>query len=629
MLDSFRKASKSWVAKGLLGLLVISFGAWGIGDFLTGGGDAPPAITVGDTEVSTAALRSEFNREVNALRQRLGSDFTAEQALQLGFLERAIGRVVTEVVQTQTAQDWGMTVPDEVVARTIVANPAFQGSDGTFDRQRFQAILANNSMTEARFTEQIRSDLVRTALMQPVAGGAHAPESMVAALDRYRNETRVGEVVTLAVADAPEPETAPDEETLQALYDDNRAAFTAPEYRAVTAIVLDLDDARPLVSVSDDAVRAEYEARQSDFTTPESRTVEQVLADDAETARAVVEAVRSGASLADAAAEAGAPAPIDMGKVSPDSLPDAQSDAIFALDEGAVSDPVESAFGWHVFQVQAVTAGTVEAFDTVKGEIREELANHEAVDALYELSVDLDDTLGGGATLEQAADTLNLELVTVPAIDRQGRAPDGTPVAAVPQAPAFLNTVFASDPGEQTLMQESDSGYFVLRVDGVTPSAPRPLEDVRAQVEALWTQQRKAETQRARAEAIVAAASEGRTLSGAAEAEGASAPTRLPAVHRDGTAADDDAKAPPRPLIEALFALDPGASRVVETSDAVHVVRLVDVLDTATDDADTRTETRTALNDALGNDLYIQFTDALSRERGVEINRAVIQSAFQ
>ncbi|MQX36070.1 peptidylprolyl isomerase [Roseospira navarrensis] len=629
MLDSFRKASKSWLAKGLLGLLIVSFGAWGIGDFITGGGDAPPAIVVGETEIGTAALRNEFNREVNQLRQRLGSDFTAEQAIQLGFLDRAIGRVVTEVAQTQAARAWSMTAPDSVVARAITNDPTFHDASGSFDRALFENVLAANGLTEARFAEQVRGDLVRQALMGPVAAGAHMSESVISDLDRHRNQARVGTVVSLRLAEAPEPTGAPDAAALDAIYQDNIEAFTAPEYRAVTAIVLGLDDARPLVSISEEAIQAEYEARLDSFTTPDTRTVAQVLADDQETAQAVADAVRRGDPLDAAAAEAGAPAPIDLGEVTRDALPAAQAEAVFALAEGGVSDPVESPFGWHVFVVRAITPGDVQTLDAVRDDIREDLIRAQASDALYDLSVDLDDTLGGGATLEEAAETLGLTLLEIPAVDRQGRSPAGTPVADLPEAPAFLNTAFSREAGETTLMQETDTGYFVLRVDGVTPAAPRPLEAVRDGVVELWARARKTDILRETAEAVQAAAREGRTLQGAAEAVGTAAPAMLPAVRRNGAPITEGAEAPPRALVQALFSLDEGETRIVETADAVHVVQLAEVRNSGGTAAETREATRDAVTNAMANDLYIVFTDALSRQQGVEINRAVIESAFQ
>jgi peptidyl-prolyl cis-trans isomerase D len=627
MLDSFRKASKSWFAKGLLGLLILSFGAWGIGDFLTGGGGQTPAITVGDTPIGTGVLREELNREVSALRDQLGQDISTEQAIQFGFLDRAIGRVVTQATQIETARDWGMVVPDAVVARTIKADPNFAGEDGRFDRQLFERLLAANRLTESQFADQVRRSLLQTALSAPAAEAAHAPEGLVEDFDRHRNEARAGEVVSLSVADAPAPSEAPDEATLEQLYQDNLETFTAPEYRAVTAIVLTLAQARPLVTVSDEAIREAYHARSHEFSAPETRTVDQVVAEDEQTAQAVVDAVRAGRTLTDAAAEAGAPAPVAMGEVTPDTLPQDQSRAVFSVPEGQVSDPVESAFGWHVFHVRSVTPEATRPLEEVRDEIRAALVDEQAGDALYDLSVDLDDALGGGATLEEAAQALDLPLLSLEAVDRQGLGPNGTPVPDLPEAPAFLEAAYSAKPGEQTLMRETGTGYFVLRVDDVIPPAPRPLEDVRARVEALWVDQRKAEATRARAEAIRDAASEGRTFAGAAETVGATVEA-LPAVRRDGRAVEDGETPPPEDLARPLFTMNEDGIRIVDSGDVIHVLHLIEIDRAAGGTAETLAQTEQVLRESIADDLFVQFTDALSRAQGVEINRAVIESAF-
>jgi len=224
--------------------------------------------------------------------------------------------------------------------------------------------------------------------------------------------------------------------------------------------------------------------------------------------------------------------------------------------------------------------------------------------------------------LVAAAQTLN-------AVDRQGRTPDGTPAPGLPDAAGFLATAFSAEVGEQTLMQETDAGYFVLRVDQVTPPAPRPLETVRDRVEALWARQQKAEAMRARAETILATAREGRTLAAVAEANGARV-RALPPVRRDGEPMAQAAEAPASPLVSALFDLDTtGALTLVETGDAVHVLQLDRIIEAGADAAETRARTAEAVRAGIAQDLFVQFTDALSRRQGVEINRAVIESAFQ
>jgi len=637
MLDSFRKASKSWLAKALLSLLIVSFGAWGIGDFLTSGGEAPPAIVVGDVHVGTEYLRTEFNRDVSALRQRMGGSLTTEQAIQLGLLDRTIGRVITDITLSQTAADWGIVVPDTAVAKAIRETPAFQSGDTQadrhFDRALYERLLALNGLSEKDYVQSVRNDLIHATVTEPVVAGATAPAALVDALYRFHHEMRAGESVAVTIADMPLPEAGPDDSTLETLYQDNLDRFTAPEYRAVTAIVLGEDQARSHITISDEAIAEAYAQRQEEFTQPDRRLVSQVLVGDEATAQAVVDAARAGADLATAAAEAGAPAPKDMGEVAPGSLPGDLGAAVFALDVGAVSDPVKSAFGWHVFRVRDDRPGGVQPLDAVRDTLREELVQQRVMDTLYDLSVQVDDALGGGATLEQAAESLGVDLLTVEAVDAQGNGPDGQPVPGLPEASGFLSTVFSADDGETSLMQETGRGYFVVRIDSTTPAAPRPLEAVRDQLMALWAQRQQETRANDVAKRIAAAAGEVSTLEAAAGVEGLSV-APLPAVYRDGRAVDPDSRPIPGQLVQALFDMDKGDLRVVEAGSAVYVVRLTQITqggEGAGDGDDTAAAKDTLarqLGSAIADDLYVEFTDALSRRLGVTVNRPVIQDAF-
>ena len=66
MLNSLRNASRSWVAKALLLLLVASFAVWGVSTSLVTT-DANTVLTVGDQEVSTQEFALAYQRQVSAL----------------------------------------------------------------------------------------------------------------------------------------------------------------------------------------------------------------------------------------------------------------------------------------------------------------------------------------------------------------------------------------------------------------------------------------------------------------------------------------------------------------------------------------------------------------------------------
>src|SRR5690606_40241896 len=93
MLDALRRASRTWVAKALLIVLVGSFAVWGVSSSLvTGGSDA--VVTVGDVKVSPTHFRLDYERQVGAMSQRFGTRLTPEQARAFGVENQVFAELV-------------------------------------------------------------------------------------------------------------------------------------------------------------------------------------------------------------------------------------------------------------------------------------------------------------------------------------------------------------------------------------------------------------------------------------------------------------------------------------------------------------------------------------------------------
>ena len=90
MLDSLRSAAQSWVAKLLLGLLVLSFAIWGISDVFRGGLSGNAALTAGGSEVSATDYRFAYEQQMMRLSQQFRQRLTREQAKTLGVENRLL-----------------------------------------------------------------------------------------------------------------------------------------------------------------------------------------------------------------------------------------------------------------------------------------------------------------------------------------------------------------------------------------------------------------------------------------------------------------------------------------------------------------------------------------------------------
>lgn len=625
MLEALRKYSGSFVVKLLFVILILSFGVWGIADVFRPQGGRDWAIRVGDVTIPPDQVREDYQRELRRLRQAVGDSVNAETARAFGLPNQVIGNIVSRTLLDLEGNRLHLIVGDEAVRAAVEADPTFKGPSGNFDPDLFKRVLQLNGLTEDGFVELVRGDIARRNLVSAITSGAVVPETIVDAIFRLREQKRVVDYA-FAPNDGVGDVGEPDATQVQAFYDAHPDQFSAPEYRAATAVVLSAPAVAKTLTLSDQEIEEAYKARQAEFTEPERRTIEQVLVGDEATAAQVRERLVGGADVAAVAgdfADKGATS-VKLDQVSRGQLPDELGDAAFALAVGEVSQPLHSPLGWHVLRVVAIAPGREKSLAEVRDQLKTELTQEKAVDEVYALSTRLEDALGGGAALEEAAKTLGLDPVRVEAIDAAGKDRSGTPVAGLPED--FAKTVFATAEGTESVLTESGrDSFFVVRVDKVIPAGVKPLADVRDAVVAAWKAEQRSQRAKEQAVRIAEAARAGSPLAAAAEKEGLRVQT-TPAFTRAGA---EHAADVPAALAADAFAASPNEATVVPAADGTYVLRVTSVIE-----ADPSVQP--AAVDAIRRDLDLeaqedtlaQFSAGVRRDFPVTMNPAALESLF-
>ncbi|MBK8907536.1 MAG: peptidyl-prolyl cis-trans isomerase [Rhodospirillales bacterium] len=627
MMQSIRKFSMSPIGKAVFILVLLTFGAgfWYVGNPLApGGGDW--AVRVGDVEIPAQAISEDYQRQMQRLRQLSGQSFDAEQARAMGLPQAVIGQIVNRTLLDLGASDLGLAVSDATIGKVIRNDPDFRNSEGDFDREVYSLALRNAGFSERQYEERLRRDLARTEYIGTLQAGVVAPEALVDQAYRFRNEARVAEVVPIAAAAmtaVPEPDAA----ALQAYYDSHPDAFTTPEIRQVTAVVLTAADLAAEMAASEEELQAAYDEHQDEYAEPERRSLQQILFPDQASAERAAERLKQGADFAAVAKEVAGleSSDLDIGAMSREELIPELADAVFATAHGEVTAPIRSPLGWHLIRVTEVQPARTRTLAEARDELSEMIAREKAVDALYDLSTRLEDALGGGASLEDAARSLNLKLIRVPALDAAGRDAEGAAVADIP--PELPATAFATDVGSDSLLTQTGSdGYFIVRVDTATPPQRKPLDAVRDEVRDAVMAERRAEAARQAAEALAAEVRGGRPIGEAARDKGYEAVTGAP-VKRSGEGGEPGW---PRSLVSALFETEPGGVVVVDAGGAVHVARVREVVEAEPRaDREAVATLRDELTEALQTDIVDQLAGALQRRHPVEANTRVLSDLFQ
>jgi peptidyl-prolyl cis-trans isomerase D len=621
MLSSIRKFTKSKAFQGLLMVLVVSFAIWGIGDIFRSGRQVEVA-RVGDVAISDTAFSQRFREEMGRLRSMFGGKLDLSQAIAIGVPDRVLDGMVQSTLFDVEAADLKLTAGTGEVVQWIRRNPNFQNSLGKFDRTLFERTLRANGMSEEDFIALLAHDFRRQQLSDAISGGAVAPEALTTFLYDYREEQRLADVIPVrasTIGDIPQP----DETTLRAFHQEHSDKFMAPEYRSLVAVVLRPEDIAAEIAISDEDLHNEFEARRGEFQTPERRTIEQIVVDSEQKRDQAMNLLHEGRAFDAVAKAVTGSGPIELGTVTRDGLPfPALADAAFALDQDQVSEPVKTDFGWHILHVTAIQPAHEATFEEVRKKLRDDLALDRATDDLVTLGNGLEDELAGGASLEDAAQALNLKTLKIDAIDRGGHDPSGAVVPGLPEDSGFLEAVFTAEVGQTSpLTDTSNGGYYMMRVDGITPAALRPFEQVRDQVAAAWRAAQQQKEAEERAQKIADQVKGGGSITDVASENGLSV-TRTEPLTRDAQAAVSGGSSG---LTDKLFAMRVGDVTTATAKDGAVVAQLAEIRPAT---ADTAPQVSEQIAGALSHDydraVLDAFTASLRQEHGVTINRDVM-----
>ncbi len=474
MLAKMRKGSQHIIVKGLFVLLGLSFVMWGVGDIFRSDMRNGHVATVGKFAVTNAELENLVLNEVARYQEIVGKTLTEEETEKLGIKHYALNQLIRNKVTIARAEDLKLVTGKKIIAQNIYRNDVFFNEEGAFDKDRFKAVLQASGFTEETFIKAIKRDSSVNLLLETLAVSAVVPENMAREIFKTRNEKRVADLITIPsdlIKDLPEPSEA----DLIQFYQDNQESFSTPEQREITYITFNLAKIQNGIKPSEDELKEEYNNSISQYKIEETRNVDQYLFLKEEDAKAAYEKISKGDVKRFSKSK------ISLGNVTVSTSPSEVKGVIFALKQGEISAPVQSALGWHIFVVKSIEAEKTKTFEEVKKDIEKDLIEKKTSSEFAKFGDEIEDEFAAGKTMEEVAQKFDLTAHKVPAITIDGNDASGNKVAGFPDSKTLLPIVFNLDTGvasSLTLLSDN-SGYAIMRVDSVTPKRVKALDEVK------------------------------------------------------------------------------------------------------------------------------------------------------
>jgi peptidyl-prolyl cis-trans isomerase D len=507
MLIAIRERAKGWFAWLLVIAIVIPLAFFGMYSYFSGPSASELAVVNG-TEISADQLNNAYQQQRRQLEQMFGGQLDPALFDERQLRREALEGLINQALLRSYVRDQGYRVSDSTLAAVIRSEQAFQ-ENGRFSPELYRVLLRNNGLTPQAYEASVRLGETVDQLQGGIFGSAFVADAEVDRLMRLQRQER--ELTYLTVkADAFRDQVQISEEEIKQYYTQNSELFQRPEQVKLSYVELSPEAVAGKVAIGEDELRARYEeVKTARFTQggergvrhvllqlPEDATAEQVAAAE-EKLRELRQRIVSGDLSFEAAARevsedpGSAEAGGDLGLVSRGQMVEGFERAAFALEEGAVSEPVRTEFGLHLIQVTEVTPTQVQPFEQVKDELRQAMVAERADNQLVEMGNRLANiAYEQPDSLVPAAEKLGLELRQTDWISRQ--AP-GEGIAANPKV---IEAAFSDDllrlGRNSSVIELEDGRSVVVRVAEHQPAEPRPLEEVAADIREQLTLQKTA-----------------------------------------------------------------------------------------------------------------------------------------
>jgi peptidyl-prolyl cis-trans isomerase D len=527
MLQAIRERAQGWIAWVIVILISIPFALWGVQEYL-GVGAEPVVASVDGEEITERELDRRFQQFRMELRERLGSAYQPELFDDAKLREEVLQDMVRSNLILQSSLAMGLRAGDSQVRAAILAVPAFQ-RDGRFAKDAYERALSLQGMSPTQFEQRVRGSLLSSQMTQVVTSSEFVTDKEIADAVRLRNQQRLFSYF-LVPAENFEYQEDIAQADIQAYYQDNTSAFQSPEQVQLEYLVLDQQTLAEGQAVDEEALKALYQSRIESYKTPEQRRARHILvavsadADAAaeDEARRKIDAIRTriadGEDFALVAKEVSedpgsADQGGDLGFFERGIMDSAFENTTFSLDVGVLSEPVRSAFGYHLIEVSGIEAETVKPFDEVREQLVSLASKDEAERQYFELADQMGNlTYESPDSLVPAAEALSLQVQSSDWIGRSGG--EGILSQAKVIGAAFSDDVLLQGNNSEVIEVDDEGRQkaVVVRVLEHQEASLKPLDEVSAEISEVLRREKTQAAVKAEAAALAERLQAGESL---------------------------------------------------------------------------------------------------------------------
>jgi peptidyl-prolyl cis-trans isomerase D len=440
----------------------------------------------GEDILATTWYQTTQNLEQEAT-QRSNQSISLDERQRL--MDQAFDQLVTDALLRQEYRRRGITVTDDEILQAARYSPPPQlmqapdlQTDGQFDPAKYQRFLNSPLARQQGLLFQLeqyyRTEIPKEKLFDQVATEVYVTDEQLWRRFQDQHDSAQISFVPFEAERISDSAVRVSDDEVRAYYDTHKKLFERQGTAKVSIIIIP----RTVSAADSAAVRARAVALRSKIMAGE-KFEDVARAESADSASAA-----NGGSL---------------GKGPKGRFVAPFENAAFALKPGEISQPVLTPFGYHIIQVDERKGDTISIRHILLRIQQSDSAaarTDRRADSLARMAASTDQP----AKFDEAARTLQIPVIRSAVIE-------GNPVTVNGQfIPSVGPWAFqGARPGETSELFDAEDGYYLARLDSLTPGGTLTLDQAKNDIRAYLLRQKKIDAliPQARNFAKVAAAS--------------------------------------------------------------------------------------------------------------------------
>ncbi|MDH5711959.1 MAG: SurA N-terminal domain-containing protein [Gammaproteobacteria bacterium] len=486
MLQAINDKAKGWLGIVIVALIALPFALWGIQSYV-GGGSEQYVAKINDIEIS----KREFEYTLSMQRQKLQQQFGGKLPFDDVVLKkRVLDQMVNRAALDSAAQDAGYRISDAQLSENI---KTIFTRDGKFDRDFLNQVLQSRGMTVSQMEAQLRNDMLISQVMDSLSNTSFITDDEARRMAELEHQQR--KISTLVFSlDHFSSGIEITEDEIKAAYESDASRYMLPEKVRVEYVELTSDALTADIQIDEQAIAAMYDDYVATISKKEQRKARHILLKtdkkDEATVRNLLDDIKNqlaaGASFEDMASKhsqdtGSAKQGGDLGWVEAGQMVKPFEDTLYALNEGEVSDVVESEYGLHLIKLEKIQAEPVESLQQKRAELEKMYQQEVISNKFYELSESMATTAYENAdSLAMVSEVMGISPKTTDYFTRNSGA--GIAGNDKVREIAFSKLVL-EDKANSDVIEISPEHVLVLRLLERKAASLQPLEAVRASIE--------------------------------------------------------------------------------------------------------------------------------------------------